>query len=645
MFPKQLQMLVMLLLAATTVFGQTKTVTGTVKDADGVGVPSVTVQEKGTSKTVTSNINGVYVITVNADATLIFSSAGFETAEVKVGDGNTLNITLIQSAGNLGEVIVTALGIKRDQRSLGYATATVKGEELLAAGATTNPFLAMYGKAAGVGINIGSSGPTGGVNVRIRGAAGLESNTNTRPLFVVDGVPLYDEKTSMESRGFDPFNSFDFGSGINDVNPDDIESIEILKGAKATVLYGSQALNGVVLITTKSGKKTKGFGVQVSQQFTFDKPFSFIEFQNEYGSGGSQRLTAGDSIMRNGVRVRRLPLSRFSFGPRFDNSEVMLYDSTMGPYKGYPDNFVDFFESVATSRTNIAVSGGGDFGSIRASYTNNTYKDVLPGFSQKSHTFSFNGNFEVSPLATIEFTSNIYNVNTVNRRPNIQQWVAAGLNRDYDYNWMKGFYRDAAGFKRDLEPYALNQNSPGIWPNAVAQLLWDQNDNRDEDKKFHIISSVKATLRFTKSLSLVSQVAMDYTNIDLITNDKIIRLVPARTGGKYSWQKRNTLVMNYQSLLRYETNLTDKINLFAYGGAAYQKISDNNIYASTGQSGLIFPDWYSFNNQDLTRWPGPGQAGLVRGGIRGSDVLYSALGSATISYQGTFLLEVQARND
>jgi TonB-linked SusC/RagA family outer membrane protein len=621
-----------------------RTLSGFIKDADGNPVPGVTITEKGAKNTKVAGANGEFNISVSPNATLVFTSIGYNQLEVKVGNQTVLQITLeLTSGSQLGEVVVTALGVKREKRSLGYATSTVTGDDLVKAGATLNPVLAMYGKAAGVGINIGSGGPTASVRINIRGAAGLESNTNTRPLFVVDGVPLYDESTNMESRGYDPLNSFDYGSGINDINPGDIESIEILKGAKATVLYGSQALNGVVLITTKSGKKTRGLGMQFSQQITFDKPFTFIEFQNEYGSGSSVRDTQYATL--NGSQVRRLPLSRLSFGPKFDGSQVMLYDSTMGPYKAYPNNFIDFFRTGISNRTSVAISGGGQMGSVRASYTRNTYQDVLPGFSQKQNTFSFNGNFNVSEFASFEFINNLYSTQTVNRRPNIQQFVATGLNRDYDYNWMKDFYHDRDGFRKDLEPYGLAGGSPGFWPNAAAGILWEQNDNRDRDNKFHLLSSIRSTLKFTKQISLIAQAAVDFTNFDYITENKIIRLSPTRLGGRYSWTKRNTMVQNLQALLKYEKDFKKDLNFFAFGGAAYQKISDNNIYASTGDAGLLFPDWFSLNNADSRGWPTSGARSKVVGLARGSDVLYSVLGSATLSWKSTYYLEVQGRND
>ncbi|WP_140937751.1 SusC/RagA family TonB-linked outer membrane protein [Sphingobacterium lumbrici] len=629
-----------MLLSITTLFAQ-QSVTGTVTDANGI-IPDVTVSVPGTSRVTQTDANGRYRIQATNGEKLRFSIIGYAPQERTVS-GTTLNVTLQKEEESIDEVVITALGIKREKRSIGYATATITADDLTKAGATENPFLAMYGKAAGVGVNIGSGGPTAGVNIRIRGAAGLESGTNTRPLFVVDGVPMYDESSSMESRGYDPLNSFDLGSGINDLNAEDIESIEILKGAKATVLYGSQALNGVVLITTKSGRKTRGLGITINQQLSVDKPFTFIDFQNEFGSGASTNDLQYINI--NGNDIRRLPLSRYSFGPRFDNSQIALYDSTMSTYKAYPNNFIDFFDNAVNNRTNIAVAGGGEIGSARASYTTNTYNDILPGFNQKQHTFSFNGNFQPSSFANFEFVNNLYSVNTNNRRPNIQQWVATGLNRDYDYNWMREFYHDADGFRKDLEPWGLAGGSPGFWPNAVSNVLWEQNDNNDNDKKFHLVSSIRTTLQFTSKLSFIGQASIDYTNTDFVTQNKITRLNPVRTGGGYRWTKRNVSVQNYQGLIKYDDTFGDDWSLFGFIGSAYQKITDNNMYTSTGNMGLLYPDWFSLNNADIANWPTAGARGMVMGNGRGSDVLYSMLGSATLSYKNKHYLEIQARND
>lgn len=630
------------LLLLQTGFAQTqRTVTGKVTDTTGAPIPNVSVQVEGKTTGVVTGADGAYSIRATDGDILKFSSVGYLPEYGEVRGAGKIDITLKAGSENAGdEVVVTALGIKRDRRSLGYATSTIKSDELTVAGATPNPFLAIYGKAAGVGVSIGSGGPGGGINVRIRGAAGLESSTNTRPLFVVDGVPLYDEKTSMETRGYDPINSFDYGSGINDINSEDIESMEILKGAKATVLYGSQALNGVVLITTKSGRSTRGLGVQVSHQITFDKPFSYIDFQNEYGTGESQMLTANDTVTLNGTKVRKMRNSNYSFGPRFDNSPIMFYDSSMTTYRAYPNNYIDFFRTAISNRTNLSIAGGGQFGSIRAAYSHNNLQDILPGFNQKEHKFSFNGNFNVSPFAKVEFVNNLYSVNTKNRRPNLYRLVSDGLNRDADYNWIKGFYHDKDGFFRDLGELGLPR-----WAHNFAGILWEQNDNSDTDNKMHLISSVKTTLNFTNELSLIAQAALDYTNYDYITENKITRLVPQRIGGKYYWKKRNTMVQNYQALLKYEKRFTADWDFFVFGGAAYQKVGENNMYVSTGDMGLLYPDWFSLNNENIKYWPTAGARDKVRGLNRGSDVLYSVLGSGTLSYKNTYYLEFQARND
>lgn len=621
-------------------YAQQRTITGTVMNDQGASLTGVSYLLKGTTVGGITDDEGHFKVSVTNKTVMVFSAVGYKEQEVPVGSHTTLNVVLQKVESQLDEVVVTALGIKREKRSLGYATSTVKSEDLMKAGATPNPFLAVYGKAAGVGINIGSGGPGGGINIRIRGAAGLESNTNTRPLFVVDGVPIYDEKTSMESRGYDPINSFDYGSGINDINSEDIESIEILKGAKATVLYGSRALNGVVLITTKSGNKTRGLGIQLSQQFTFDKPFSYINFQNEYGTGPSPYLLSTDSVTLKGQLVRKMSNSRYSFGPKFDGAPVMFYDSTMTTYRAYPNNFIDFFRTAPSTRTNIAVSGGGDLGSIRASYSHNNLEDILPGFNSKENKFSFNGNFKVSPFAQFEFINNLYSINTVNRRPNLFRMVSDGLNRDADYNWIKGFYHDADGYRKNLGELGLP-----AWANNLAEIMWEQNDNMDQDKKMHLISSIKSTLNFTKKISLITQAALDYVNLDYITENKITRLAPARIGGKYSWRKRNITTQSYQSLLKYDTQFGKDLDFFIFGGAAYQKTDENNMYVSTGDMGLLYPNWYSINNENIQYWPTAGAKDKIRGLNRGSDVLYSVLGSGTLSYKNTYYLEFQARND
>lgn len=634
---KYLLLAIGLLAGICSAWAQTRNLTGVITDPQNLPLAGATVQVQNQRTSTLTDVDGKFTIAIPVGRVVLeISYVGYKTQTLTVNPTeNRVSVKLEAGEGQMGEVVVTALGIKRDKRSIGYATSTVKGEELTKAGVTLNPALALYGKASGVGINIGSAGPTGGVNIRIRGAAGLESFARTRPLFVVDGVPIYDQASSMTNTTFDPLNSLDYGSGINDINAEDIESIEILKGAKATVLYGSQALNGVVLITTKSGKKTRGLGVTVSHQTSIEKPFTYIDFQNEFGSGSSILDTA-TTVLPNGQRVRTLRANRLSFGPKFNGSQVMRYDSVMVPYAAHPNNFLDFFKTGRSNRTNVSIAGGGAFGSARASFSHVDYNDIIDRSNQKNNTFSFNGDFNVSQFARFEFTSNIYSITTRNRRPNIEQIVAWGLNRDYDYNWLRDFYLDEFGYRRILDNYALPPSAT-----RLIGVLWEQNNNTDLDKKFHTINSLRTTLRFTKQISLLAQAAVDYTNTDYTTENQIVQLLPQTTGGRFQWRKQNTVVQNYQALLNFEDDfVNDNLRIFAYGGWAYQHVNESNVFAGTGENGLRFPDWYSLGNDlngtDLNK---------LRGIVRGSDLIYGILGSVTASWKNTIYLQLDARND
>jgi hypothetical protein len=209
------------------------------------------------------------------------------------------------------------------------------------------------------------------------------------------------------------------------------------------------------------------------------------------------------------------------------------------------------------------------------------------------------------------------------------------LNRDYDYNLLRDFYLDE-GYRRDLDGYALP-------PSAVRYigLLWEQNQNSDLDRKFHNISSLKATLNFTKNISFVGRASIDYTNIDYTTENQISQLVPQTSGGKFQWRKQNITVQNYQALLNYENKfMNNNLELLVYGGADYRQVRESNVFAGTGENGLRFPEWYSLGN-DLQGT----DLGKLRGIVQGSDLIYGILGSATISWKNTFYLQMDARND
>lgn len=614
---------------------QDKRVSGVVRDSLGTPIPGVSYSIKGTKTGGATDAEGRFSITVPGDnAILVFSSVGYERKEISVGSGTVLNVTLSTSATGLSDVVVTALGIKRNRASLGYAISTIKGEELTKAGATMNPFLALYGKASGVGVNVGAAGPQGGIRINIRGAASMNPDQNTRPLFVVDGVILADRRTSI---GGTVGAGFDYGAGINDINAADIESIEILKGAKATVLYGSDAANGVVLITTKSGRNTKGFGMTGSYQYTIEQPANYLKLQNTYGLGANIYDTAYATV--NGQRIRVVPNYRYNFGPKFDGADVMMYDSSIVKNNAHPDNYRDLFQTGYSSNANVAIAGSNEKGALRASYTNYYYQDIISESSwQKRNTFSFNGSIKASDLATFEVVSNIYNVTSQNRRGMNSQSIAWGFPRDYSFDKVWSLYTDELGYRRDLSNMGVPQAV-----NELGSYLWELNKNRYKDDKVHMITSVKATLNFTKHLFLVGQAGLDYDNTTYTNEKSVERILPAIAGGSFSVAKENTTVQTYQALLNYDKSfMGEDLHLFAFAGGIY-RLRTSEYLGSTTVGGLTYPGWYSFANE--VGPPSADNLHLLRNFNRGSDVLYSAVGSATLSWRNELYLELQGRQD
>jgi iron complex outermembrane receptor protein len=602
---------------------------GVVIDNTGSPLDGVNIQVKKTTIGTISDADGKFTLSgLTKGAVVSFSYIGFVAQEITYTGQATLTVTLLEDSQLLDEVVVTALGVKREAKSLGYAVSTIKGDDITVAGITANPLSAIYGKAAGVGLMASASGPTGGINIKIRGASQLESSSTTRPLFVVDGVPIYDTESSMASRNYDPFNSFDYGSGINDINSEDIESMEILKGAKASVLYGSAGANGVVLITTKKGAGTRGLGVTVSFNHTFEEPVNFIEWQNSYGAGSNEyQLAANDN---------KLVLDYRNFGAKFDNREITYWDDSKRKYQAYPSNYDDIFHSGSTNSVQFAIAGGNEKGNMRLSYTNYKFDGIVDNHWQQKHTFSYAGQMNVSQFAKMELTANLYKIETQNRYPNISSLMSVGYNRDNDYQTIASKYVTEDGYRATLENIPAAQS-------RLASLLWHQNYNTNLDDKLHMISSVRNTFQFHPLVNIVTLAGLDYTQTDYSRKEKVTAIDPTVEGGKYRFDTDQHFIYNLQANLNYDQSFVDdKLRVTAFVGTEYRSTNYYNIYAST-YGNLSYPDWYSLNN--VSSFPGFGERDKVLGHGRAYEALYSTYASATISWKDRHYLELQARND
>jgi iron complex outermembrane receptor protein len=623
---------------------QNLNVSGIVRDGNGAPLVGVSVVIKGSTVGVTTDVNGGYTISAPADATLVFSFLGMTTREEAIAGRGSIDVTLGTSNQSLDEVVVTALGIRRETRALGYAISSVKGDALVQSGVTANPLSALHGKAAGVGIQSTAAGPTGGVQIKIRGASSLEATSTTRPLFVVDGVPIFDQESGMASRGYDPLNSFDYGSGVNDINPEDIASMEILKGAKASVLYGSAGANGVVLITTKNGGVTRGLGVQVSYGHEWEKPYSLIDFQNEYGSGENEFHTNMDTQGK-----RHLVSSRFNFGPKFDGKPIIGFDGKETTYSPYNDNYMALFRNGSSNNTQVSITGGNEKSNARLSYTNYSYNGTMVNQEHTKNSLSFSGNTTVSDFAKFEVTQNLYLTETQNRRQNLQQLVAMGtFNRDYDIEKAMSLYKDENGYmptKESLIDMGWPAAFTGTNGGEFFDMLWNQYENRNIDEKTHSITSVKVDLKFLPFLSLKLQGGLDYTVTDYIKQNKVLRKNEVSgewEGGKFQHATEQNNIQQYEAYLFFDKDfMEENLNVFAFAGPSYRKTSYTKVGVGT-MGNFNFPDFWSVSNTD--GWPSSFDD-RVANFTREGEAIYSMLGQMTVSWKNKYFLELQARND
>jgi len=361
---------------------------GTVSDQTGAGIPGVLIQVKGTSTGSVTDVDGKYTIAAKSADTLIFSSVGLETLEEPVGNRTQISVTMEESVMELGEVVLTALGIKKEAKKLGYATTTI-GAETLTENRSANFMNTLQGKVAGVNISGLGTGPAGTSKVRIRGQSSISGQNN--PLVVVNGVPIdntnfgtnpgnaaADNSVGVRGGG----NTSDGGDGLSSINPDDIESMTILKGATAAALYGSRAKDGVIMITTKTKGSKKGIGVSFNSNYTNETPLDFTDYQYEYGQG------------ENGVRpTAPNPTSgQWSFGEKFQPGMTqILFDGVSLPYEPQYDRIRNFFRNGSNLTNTLSLATASDKGGFNLSFANMDNQGIVSNnkFSRKTVNLGF----------------------------------------------------------------------------------------------------------------------------------------------------------------------------------------------------------------------------------------------------------------
>ncbi len=645
--------LLLLLAVMAGVYAQERVITGTVTSAkDGSPIPGVTVLVKGTSVGAITDANGKYSIKVPAGAKVLhFSFVGMETKEVPIGSSNVIDVQLTEKTEQVGEVVVTALGIKRQEKALGYAVSTINADEIVQSGAT-NFGSAMYGKAAGVRIQTAPGGPTSAVTINVRGLNSI--NFSSQPLIIVDGVPIRNGEANNTSYWGDQRIR---GNGLLDINPEDIASISVLKGASASALYGSEAANGVIVIETKKGRHTKGVGIDFNYRYLNLTPAFTPPFQNEYGPGYTREINQTyfgadedgwvyEDLDHDGTPETPRPIYRSyaQFGPKFDGRMVIGWDNKMHPYVAQPDNWKEMFRTGFNSEANIAFSKAGDFGNFRFSYTRLDYRGVQRGGHTNKNTFNLNTTLQLSKRLTVDITMNYVNQYVRNRPYKIDRITnnyGGFFSRFDDMQWYLDNYKTSKNyyFRVGNQPSATPEENLQYRLRATALLdfFWRTLRDLNEEYTNRLISSATMRWELTDWLSFRGRVAEDYTFMH--TEQRNHNKYPLAIGNSGGFSMRDDKYgrLYGDALLSLNKKLGDDFHLIVNAG--FQGRHEYTTYISAGtRGGLSSENWFSLNASVNT--------GTRNGYGSYSELLrYAWLGTASLSFRDYAFVEFTGRNE
>ncbi|MFT4154602.1 SusC/RagA family TonB-linked outer membrane protein [Parafilimonas sp.] len=566
--PPLFVLLFVLIFSSVKVFSQTRSLTGVVKDSSSQPLVAATVTVKGTKTSTVTAADGSFTLTVpSGNITLEVNYVGYNPVSVPVGpDQADVTITMQAGANTISDVVVTALGIKKEERKLGYAISTVNGNSLNKA-RETNVALSLAGQVAGLDVHGTSGGPGGTARILLRGMPSM--NSGGSPLFVINGVPM--DNSNRGSAG--EWGGADAGDGISNINPDDIETMTVLKGQAASALYGARASNGVILITTKSGKKGAA-SVEYNTNFQADAPMDLTDYQYVYGQG-----TGGDKPT---TTAAALSTTRLSWGALLDGSSVIGYDGNTYSYSAvsHKTNMNNFYRTGSTFTNTVAVSGGGDNGTYRISASNMDNKSILLNSGIQRKTFNLNLNQNVTKKLNVNAILTYLDQSDRNRpylsdgplNPNNFWFLANSVN---DKIFKPGYDSTGAEIVFSDDSYATN---PWFVVNKVIN-----NQSRDR-----IISSLSAKYNFTGWLYAMARLGYDNEN------DRYKTVTPSGTAYAYNTDgqsgylnnlsKAQTSEINVDGIIGVNHNITKDISLNATLGANLRK----NRFETVGVSGSYF---------------------------------------------------------
>jgi len=634
-------------------YGQ-RMVKGTVVDTDGVPLIGANVLVQGTTVGTITDFDGSFSLNVPSDNNiLLVSYTGYEDQVVDVTGQDMVTITL--SEGQLlDEVVVTGLGIKREEKSLGYSTQNVDGD-IVASAKETNIINSLQGRVAGVQFQGSPSTLGGSSRLTIRGSSSFLGEN--QPLFVVDGIPIDNSNFADNSqlRGFGDATAYDYGNTAQDIDPQSIKSVNILKGAAAAALYGQRGANGVILITTHDGAGSKGLGIEVNSNTSFESVTNLIPHQQQYGGGDINPNTSHgfNEVIVDGTTFLYPTYSKDgSWGPKYDaGTQVRHWDSwdpnsgnfgETRPWVAPANGYESFFETGRTLTNSIALSSGNENGSVRFGYTNLNQKGVTPNGQLDRNSFSLNSNYKLSDWLSVGVSGNYINTQAENRNVTgynnanpmqaFTQWWQTQLDVDRLKNstWVDGSQAtwNAVGPQRTSDGQLISFDSS---PNFFDNPYWVRENYLQEDSRNRFYGNANLTAQLGKGFSFTSRLGTDFYSFNLREG---IPLGSVETS-YYGETERRFQEINFENRINYSNRLTDQISLNALVGTNIMTQSINSLEATTN-GGLSLGGFFNLSNSVAAPIITPS---TTERGIN------SVFGQASVGFNDLVYLDLTARND
>lgn len=647
--------LVLAFLVAGNAYAQErKTIKGFVRDVTGEPLIGASVIEKGTNNGVITDVDGNFTLTVPADATLSIAYMGYASREIRLAKRKKqgeLRVTLREDSQQLKEVVVTAMGIKKDTKRLGYAVSTIESDEIVKAGAT-NFASAMYGKAPGIRITQTQGGSAGAVSINVRGLTSITGNN--QPLIILDGVPIRNGGTGKSTDFAEFGNDGQIRSnGLVDINPEDIESVSVLKGASATALYGSEAANGAVVITSKRAKSGK-LTVDFTAQVTANLPAYLPKVQTVYGPGrynteySDYEKQTGGFYQRtmNGENYKSLYNTTMSFGPKYDGSDVLYWDGKIRPYLPATDNpWKELFRTGWNQTYNLAISQGTETSSNRFSYT---FMDEMPNSltgSFTKHNFKLTGSYKLAKPLTVEYSLN-YIIQDVKDRPQTSLNLYGSFSNMFssfmDIPYLKRSYVTSLGYRNTyavggdatLTPDEAWAYNPG-YLNGVSNMLWNMYHHHSKETENRLIGMVRPTWQITNWLSLRAQVSTDITDTKQTLEYETERpnSLYDPSGSFQNINRRYDIVYG-DVMLNFNYNIR-RFDIAATVGWTGRYENMNNMRVSTN-GGLVTENWFDLNASRYTAGSTLQRMELLKTGY---------MGTLSLGWDNYLFLELTGRQE